>query len=118
MAIERRKENYFIKFAFRPETEEDIENDKAIHQRELEIELNKHLSHISMDKLGEIKYETEEDIDSASLEEIVLTLPEIKSMEDIKFAEKLIALKRFLERDGDPFLERVYIVYHEALGNA
>lgn len=118
MAIERRKVNYIITFVCRPETEEDIENDKAYYKREMAIELNKHLGHISMDELGEIKYETEEDLDNPTLERITLTLPEIKSMEDIKFAEKLIALKRFLERDDDPFLERVHIVYHEALGDA
>ena len=118
MAIERRKVTYFLTFACRPETEQDISNDRVYQQREMAIELNKHLSHISMDKLGEIEYEADEDIDPANLEEIVLTLPEIKSMEDYKFAEKLIALNRFLERDGDPFLERVTIIHCKELGNA
>ena len=118
MAIERRKLKYLITFVCRPETEEDIENDIAYSKREMEIELNKHLSHISMDKLGEIKYETEEDLDNPTLESILLTLPEIKSAEDVKFAEKLIALKRFLKRRRASFLERVHIVNFNELGNA
>ena len=118
MAIERRKVTYSLTFTCRPETEKDIENDRVYQQREMAIELNKHLTHASIEDLGEIEYETDEDIDPANFEEIVLTLPEFKSMEDYKFAEKLIALNRFLERDGEPFLERVTIIHCKELGNA
>lgn len=59
------------------------------------------------DELDGIDPSVDDEIDA-----ILICLPEILSMEDVKFAEKLIATKRFISGTDD-FLERVRITTYE-----